>query len=74
MLALLMPRDHGIQKAYFMICRLCFWCASVFSIRSVDKCPACGSPMVEHMPIFPNETYTFDRALQGTVLRFSTLT
>ncbi|MEM2140240.1 hypothetical protein [Nitrososphaera sp.] len=69
-----MTCERGTQKAHFIICRECFWCASVFSTPSVDRCLACGSTLVEHMPIFSDETYTFDCGRQGTILRFSTLT
>ncbi|HEY7507996.1 MAG TPA: hypothetical protein VH677_02615 [Nitrososphaera sp.] len=51
----------------FLICDDCFWCASYFA-GSVAGCPACGSKMIEDMPVSANERYTFDCSQQGGVV------
>lgn len=47
-------------RAYFVICGSCFWCASDLCGGRVKECPACGSDMVESIPLAPREKYRFD--------------
>jgi hypothetical protein len=50
-----------VERANFIICNECFWCASLLSTKAIiEKCPSCHKNPVESLPIFQDETYTFD--------------
>jgi hypothetical protein len=40
------------KQIQFMICELCFWCASRIDDHVFSECPACNTCMVNSMPIF----------------------
>ncbi|HEX6280818.1 MAG TPA: hypothetical protein VFZ67_01185 [Nitrososphaera sp.] len=47
-------QDEGMfNNSDFLICRSCFWCASVIAKKSMDirQCPNCKSKLMESMPI-----------------------
>ena len=40
---------NGIYRGniiYFLICKVCFWCASLINERSFYRCPCCGSTKI----------------------------
>jgi hypothetical protein len=51
------------RKYYFMICDICFWCASVFEPHlskysgSFFSCPVCQGSKVQVIPLASNEVY-----------------
>jgi hypothetical protein len=60
------------DSVHFVICKECFWCASLFGIRSLDACPSCSEKAIEFMPISCNERYNFSYSVDtGVVLEFS---
>ena len=59
-------------SVHFVICKECFWCASLLGISSLDTCPSCFEKAVEFLPISNNERYNFSYdADAGVVLEFS---
>jgi hypothetical protein len=56
------------RKYYFMICDICFWCASVFEShlskcrRSFFSCPVCQGSKVQAIPLASNEVYGLNPA------------
>ena len=70
-----------INKKHFLLCRLCFWCASHFnnvgytiSTTAITKCPSCSNNRVESIPISYDEVYKFDYdPKRGVILKFSTV-
>lgn len=60
-----------IASVRFLICNICFWCASYLDSRSVAACPSCKGSMIEDMPVSANERYTFGyNQREGVVLEF----
>jgi len=50
------------RKYYFMICDMCFWCASIFEpdsskYRDAFLCPVCQGSKVQAIPLASNEVY-----------------
>jgi hypothetical protein len=50
------------RKYYFMICEICFWCASVFGpdlskYRDAFLCPVCEGIEVRAIPLAFDEVY-----------------
>jgi hypothetical protein len=48
------------RKYYFMICDICFWCASVFKpqlskYHGSFSCPVCQESKVQAIPLASNE-------------------
>jgi hypothetical protein len=67
--------DHVSQKAkFFLMCRSCFWCASILYedlSQSFRTCPTCMNHELEFMPISIGESYKFDYDKRhGVVLEF----
>ena len=59
-------------SVHFVICKECFWCASLFGIRSLGACPLCFEKAIEFLPISNNERYNFSYDVDtGVVLEFS---
>ena len=57
----------------FVMCKSCFWCASILNsrYRSLNECPSCINSELESIPIGLDETYTFHYdPLQGVSLGF----
>jgi hypothetical protein len=45
---------NGIYRGniiYFLICKVCFWCASLINNRSFYGCPCCGSTKIRSLPV-----------------------
>ena len=58
----------------FMICRNCFWCASILSAKHfiTEKCPNCSIDMLESIPLAQNENFKINYdAKRGFMLEFS---
>ena len=57
---------HPTNKIYFVVCNSCFWCASYFSIESMEsssqvlRCHLCNSHNTELIPISSNESFRID--------------
>ena len=66
---------HIVQRQ-FLICQVCFWCASyytydvvnwsskfdIFSLESIQQCPSCCSKgTIESLPISQNQEYTYSK-------------
>ncbi|HJU85117.1 MAG TPA: hypothetical protein VJ551_01385 [Nitrososphaeraceae archaeon] len=54
-------RGYG-RKYYFMICDICFWCASLLdsdlsNYHRAFLCPACKGSKVRVMPLTSDEVY-----------------
>ncbi len=54
-------KTHG-RRYYFMICDICFWCASVIEpnlsrYRDPFLCPVCQESKVEAIPLASDEVY-----------------
>ena len=61
------------RERNFVICRSCFWCASLLSNtqRPVETCPLCMNSTLESMPICFDETYRLDYdSRRGITLEF----
>jgi len=58
----------------FLLCKSCFWCASLLNNRPSDNvCPSCMKAELESMPVSLHETYKFDYdASRGVTLEFRT--
>src|SRR5215469_105317 len=52
--------DH-LRRINFLICTLCFWCASYLygSFRVAEKCPMCDNKSIESIPISDKEAFEF---------------
>ena len=47
----------------FLLCKSCFWCASILYedlFKSFRTCPSCMNHELEFMPISIDESYKFD--------------
>jgi len=58
----------------FMICRNCFWCASILNVEHfiTEKCPNCSIDMLESIPLARNENFKINYdAKRGFMLEFS---
>jgi hypothetical protein len=66
----MLDREHAIlastkrdgRKYYFMICDVCFWCASIFDLdlskyRDTFLCPVCQGSKVQAIQLAPYEVY-----------------
>ncbi len=62
-----------VERANFVICNECFWCASSLGAEStIERCPSCYKNAIEVMPVFHNERYAFDyNTSTGIILDFS---
>lgn len=53
-------------KSYFLICKLCYWCASYVNIvverNRITKCPDCNDGFIKYLPIRVSESYKFNYA------------
>jgi|SRR6266540_1576058 len=48
----------GTSEACFIICKNCFWCASLLNSKeSYPKCPGCQEAIMDSMPIVEDENY-----------------
>ena len=48
----------GTSEACFIICKNCFWCASLLNSKeSYPKCPGCQEAIMDSMPIVEDEIY-----------------
>jgi hypothetical protein len=63
------------NKAIFLICNSCFWCASYLRSNpqlTINRCPSCRGIFLEYMPIASNEHFSFDwNSTTGITLNFS---
>jgi hypothetical protein len=55
------PKRHG-RKYYFLICDICFWCASLFEpdlskYHGAFLCPVCEGSKVQTIPLASDEVY-----------------
>ena len=73
--------SQPIEKAYFVICNSCYWCASYFGIDDLESlsgssshvldCPICCSHNTELMPIATDESFRIEYSLtRGMELEF----
>lgn len=64
-------RDR-VKKASFVLCQSCYWCATCFlADDGFPRCPACGSDVIDSIPISESEFYSVSVAGNGNVeLRF----
>jgi hypothetical protein len=46
-------------KKNFLLCKSCFWCASLLNDRSIEVCPSCMNCDLDSMPISFNKTSDF---------------
>jgi hypothetical protein len=71
-------REHTIlasakrddRKYYFMICNICFWCASLFEpdlskYRRAFLCPVCEGSKVEAIPLASDEVHRLKYSESG---------
>jgi hypothetical protein len=69
--------NHHLQIE-FLICQVCFWCASCFNMSklvasfSLGRCPICESAgSLESIPVFSSEGYRYLLdAKKGVILEF----
>ena len=65
------------NKAIFVICNSCFWCASYLGSNpqlTINRCPSCRGIFLEYMPIASNEHFSFNwNSTIGIILNFSRL-
>ncbi len=64
------------KEINFIICNMCFWCASLYSNANSSfnvKCPACDDNRnLESIPISKNESFKINyNSKMGVVLEFS---
>lgn len=62
------------RERRFLICKTCFWCASLFNDtpRAIETCPSCMNSTLESMPISFDETYKLDyNPRRGITLEFN---
>ena len=70
-----------IDKIYFVICNLCYWCASYFGLDDLESlsgssshvldCHVCNSHNTELMPISNDESFRIEYSLtRGMELEF----
>jgi len=54
--------QDNYNERNFLICKSCFWCASLLSNMHnfVNACPSCIDSELESMPLSTSEIYTFD--------------
>ena len=67
-------QHDSYNERNFILCKLCFWCASFLNsrYRFFNECPSCMNFELESMPISLNEIYTFDHdPWRGVSLGFS---
>jgi len=68
------PRSHAHRpQINFLICRLCFWCASYLygSHKAAEKCPICDNDSIESIPVSDQEAFEFEHSqLRGVTLYF----
>ena len=68
------PRSHADRRQInFLICRLCFWCASYLygSHKAAEKCPICDNDSIESIPVSDQEAFEFQHSqLRGVTLYF----
>jgi len=67
--------QNNTSTANFLLCKSCFWCASLLDNRtSGDVCPSCMKAELESIPISLHETYKFDYdASRGVTLEFEAI-
>ena len=61
------------RRINFLICRLCFWCASYLygSYKPPEKCPMCDNHSIESIPVSDQEAFEFEHSeLRGVTLNF----
>jgi hypothetical protein len=61
------------KERYFLICKSCFWCASVLNNihRSVEVCLSCMNSELDSMPLSFDEPYKFNYDVRrGVTLEF----
>jgi hypothetical protein len=61
--------DHSADSKEFLICKLCFWCASHLNKRNViNKCPACENDgILDSIPISDKEVYEIDSSQKSRI-------
>jgi len=61
------------RQTNFLICRLCFWCASYLYgyYKAAEKCPICENNSIESIPVSDREAFEFEHSeLRGVTLKF----
>ena len=59
-------KQSGGRGMSFVICEVCFWCAShVNPIRQISSCARCSSPRVTSIPLAENECYRYTLSERG---------
>lgn len=51
------------KTSYFLLCRLCYWCASYVNIvgkNRITKCPGCNDGFIKSLPISGSKYYKFN--------------
>ena len=69
-----MNENIDINGIIFVICRSCFWCTSILSIKHflAENCPNCSLAMLESIPIMSNEKFEVNHdQKRGLTLQFS---
>ena len=60
---------NGIYRGniiHFLICKVCFWSASLINNRSFYGCPCCGSTKIRSLPIrSPTDISESENLAQG---------
>ena len=68
-------KEHiDIDGINFVICRSCFWCASIFIFKHppAENCPNCSLAMLESIPIASNERFEISQnQKRGMTIEFS---
>ena len=70
-------KEDEPARKYFMICQICFWCASYIDIMgNMDALPykvclTCNHTAIELLPLSDNEHYHFEYTpTRGVILEF----
>jgi hypothetical protein len=62
------------RKANFIICQLCYWCASCLKAdNDFPRCKCCRNQIVDALPISDEEFYKQDSRIQPPVYQMASL-
>jgi hypothetical protein len=63
------------HDAEFLICKSCFWCASILSFNTYYlRCPACKNMKLESTPLSEGEAYSINTENENLSIEFWNLT
>jgi len=69
------PLDSSVSlvQINFIICRNCYWCASLLGEGIfIKRCPGCSESMLEAIPIASNERFNISKdQRRGIIFQFS---